>query len=708
MAGLGLSIPAPRPVNIGGVLNMQSVGQVMAQRASENKSAAAQQAQQPAVTGLAGYVQKCWDLAKRAKLPVEQKMLRALRARRGEYEADKLARIREQGGSEIYMMLFSTKARQAGALLRDVLMGAGTEKPWTLHPSAIPDIDPQVKMQIMQDVFAQVQQAEMSGIPMQVSDIRQMLRDARDAARMQMEEEARWKAENMERKMFDQQQEGGFLDAIDQFIDDLTMYPTAFLKGPVLRRKTRMTWINDRASGFQLQVTDEIIPEWERVDPFMMYPAPWSRGVDDAWLIERHQLSPVSLERLIGIEGYSEDAIRSVLDEFGQNGLRNWLAIDTARPQAEGRENVQPLMASDLIDAIQFWGPVSGKMLIDNGVDPATIDDPSKHYEAEIWLIGRYVIKAALNRDPANRRNYFATGYERVPGVFWHNSLFMLIEDICDMCNGVARALANNVGIASGPQVAVNVSRLPAGYDISQLYPWKVHQFTSDEMGSTAPAIDFFQPQSNAQELMSIYTTFSLQADEVSGIPRYMTGTEGTPGAGRTASGLSMMIGNASKTIKNVLSNIDVHVLDKLLDRQYLFNMRYSNDPDLKGDVNIVARGALSLTTKEAAQVRINELLQSTANPIDMQIIGLPGRAALLREATKNLDMNVDKVIPSESVVKARAAQAAIQQAQMAQMEQAQGNPSSGGSPAKPGGHGQQLMNHAPVTDHFSPQPVAQ
>lgn len=682
-----------RPMSLGGMVTVASARHVLAQRAQEDRATAQAQATAPVMLGLAAHIHKNWELAKRAKLDVEQKMLKAVRAKRGEYDPEVLARIRRQGGSEIYMMLFSTKARQAKALLSDVLIGSGTEKPWTIRPTELPELDPAQAEAILKDVYDKVLQAEQLLQPLDDQTVRQLVRDAKCMAEHQLEAEARARCHAMEEKMEDQQDEGRFLQALDQFLDDLTTFKTAFLKGPVVRRRTRYRWLPSSSGQFELQTTEVLVPEWERVDPFHMYPAPWSTGVDDAWLFERHKMTRGSLEALRGVEGYSVEAINSVLGQFGTSGLHEWLMIDTQKPLAEGRLGVVPAFSADTIDALQFWGPVSGQMLLDWGMDPSRIADPSREYEAEVWQIGPYILKAALNTDPAKRRPYAATGYERVPGAFWHNSLFDLVEDNCAMCNAAARALANNMGIASGPQVWVNVDRMPVGADITQLYPWKIHQTTSDPMGSTAPPLGFFQPNSNASELMAVFERFSILADEVSGIPRYMTGTEGTPGAGRTASGLSMMINNASKTLKGVLANIDIHVLTELLERQYYYNMRYVDDPDLKGDVSVVARGALSMATKEAAQVRRNEFLAMTANPVDMQIVGLEGRAQVLREVVKGLDMDTDKVVPSESMVRVKAAVAARAQ----QMQQLQ-------APPQPGG-GQQLMDGAPVTDTF--QPVA-
>jgi hypothetical protein len=505
-------------------------------------------------------------------------------------------------------------------------------------------------------------------------------------------EQARQQAADAEKQLEDVLVEGNYLEAVDEFLDDLTTFKTAFLKGPVISKEPRLTW-QMQPDGRSKAVVEEVMAlKYERVDPFMMYPAPWAKTVEDAFLIQRHRLSRGALSALIGVSGYNDDAIRAVLDKHGTGGLREWLAIDTQKQFAENRVAMNALGGDDLIDALQYWGSVSGKMLREWGMKGIT--DDAKEYPVECWLIGEYVIKAVINPDPLARRPYYADGYSRIPGAFWHNCLYDLIKDCQSMCNAAARALANNLGISSGPQVGINIDRVAPGEDVSELFPWKIWQFTQDPMGSTAQPISFFQPQSNAAELMGVYDKFSLMADEYSGIPRYMTGTEGTPGAGRTASGLSMMVGNASKVIKSLVSSLDIHVTNKVLRRLFDWKMQYDPEFDFRGDLQIVARGALSLQVKEAANQARMQFLQMTSNPVDMQIMGVEGRAALLRESAKNLNMNPDAVIPSLSTLRLKM----LQEAQMAQAQPPQGDagPESG----------QVLADGTPVTDHFSPQPA--
>lgn len=665
-------------------------------RAAQARAEAANTA--PVILSLAAQIRKHWSAAKDAKQDIERDMLAAVRARRGEYPPDVLSELKSQGSSQIYMMLFATKARQAKALLSDVLLGSGNDKPWTIRPTPKPSLPEDLTAQLLAEASEIVYQAQESGMPMSNEDIRQLLRDAKMRATEAVFSEARERCLRAEVQLEDMLAEGGFMDALDGFLDDLTTFKTAFIKGPVVRRKGVLKWEPQADGTSEPVAAEENKPHWERVDPFNIYPAPWSRNVNDGYLIERHRLSPSALSDLIGVDGYSDDAIRQVLDAYATGGLHEWLSVDMERAHAEGRDT-SSTHNSDLIDALQYWGEVPGKLLREWGMSEQEVPDEAKVYSVEAWLVGNWVIKAIINTDPLARRPYYGDSFERVPGAFWGTSLYDTVRDCEDMCNATARALANNMGISSGPQVWVNNDRLPNGQDITTMFPWKIWQTLSDPMGGSTPPMGFFQPSSNAAELMGVFEKFSALADEVSGIPRYMTGDGVAGGAGRTASGMSMMIGNAGKTVKKSLASIDMNVIAPAIRGAYEFVMRYVPDADIKGDLQIVARGAMSLVTKDTAQVRRNEFLQATANPIDMQIIGLDGRAALLREAAKTLDMNTEDIIPAASTVKLRAAQAQMQ----AQMQAAQGVPPEQAQQGQPP-QKRQLMNGAPATDNFQPQ----
>lgn len=666
----------------------------------EERAAADKVQNQPIMGDLAAYVRKCWDQARQAKqMTVEPRMLQNMRARRREYDPDKLAAIREMGGAEVYAGITSVKCRAAASWVRDALIATGTERPWTLRPTPLPSLPPNINDQIVAAMAGNLKQMLLGGQQISQDQVIEMMSSAKDQAEEEIRQSARDSADRMADKMEDQLLEGGFLQALDAFIDDITTFPTAILKGPIVRRKKTLQWAPDPKSpgNFTPKVTDTLKLEWERISPFDIYPSPAAVTVHDGYLLEKHKLSREDLTDLIGVDGYDDASIRCVLDQYGTGGLREWLTNEVSIASAEGKATTQIAQNVDgLIDALQFWGNVQGKTLVEWGLDEKEVPDVTKEYHVECWLIGNYVIKAVLNYDPMGRKPYYKASYEDVPGSWWGHAVADLVRDSQIVSNAAARAIVNNMGIASGPQVTVNVDRLAPGEDITQLTPWRIWQVTSDPTGGGAAPMSFFQPDSRIQELMAVFTQFSNMADEYSGIPKYMAG-DNAGGAGRTASGLSMLMSNAGKAIKQVVSNIDMGVLTPMLEVLYDHNMQFATDPALKGDVQIVARGAESLVAKEAAALRRNEFLAATANPIDMQIVGVEGRAAILREAAKNLDMDVDKVVPPLDVLRTRLAQAQMQQMAMPG--------ANGGSPPAPQGmgSGQTLQDGAPTTDNFSP-----
>ena len=482
----------------------------------------------------------------------------------------------------------------------------------------------------------------------------------RDAAMRQMKEEAEKRIDRMQDKMEDQLIQGGWSKAFNEFLDDIVTFPFAVLKGPVKRKRKKLSYVDGA-----LVPVEEIRNEWERVDPFNLYWAPWASDIQDGFVIERHKLTRASLEALIGVEGYSEASIRTVLSDFETGGLKEWLWTDMSQAEAEGKDTTETLHTTDLVDAIQLWDTVQGKDLLDWGMSEEEIPDPHLSYPCEVWLIGGTVIKAVLNYDPLGRKPYYVTSYEVLPGSIAGKGVTDLCRDSQKMVNAAGRALANNMGISSGPQIGVNISRLPPGEDITQMHPWKIWQFQQADFADATPPITFFQPQSNSAELMQVFERFASRADEDTMIPRYMTG-EHVAGAGRTSSGLSMLISNAGKGIKQVISNIDQNIIVPIIERLYQDNLRYNTDPDLVGDLYVVARGANSLVVKESEAVRRNEFLQLVLNsPVAQQIVGMDGAAELLRDAAKNLSGNVDRIVPDrEQVSLIQKQQQMIQQLQ--------------------------------------------
>jgi hypothetical protein len=628
-----------------GLITFTSNAQLDAIDAAEAAArAAAERQAQPYITGLAAYVRRCWESARDAKLPIEQKMLRALRQRTGEYEPDKAEQIKAAGGSSIFMMLTETKCRGAESWLRDILLDEGAV-PFSLKPTMVPDMPPDYVSQVEEGISQKVIQLIESGIPIDRTVMAKMREQAEDDVREAVQKEAADRADRMKKFMDDQFAEGGMIDAFDAFISDLSTYPLAILKAPVVRRSRQLDWTRGPDGQFVPEVQEKLAPTYSRVDPFRFYVEPGITRLKDGYSVEHHSLSEADLSDMIGVPGYDDEAIRAVLETGGNN---EWMwSAEYTKARLENKFNIWR-NDSNSYDALEFWGRVSGRNLRDWGLTEEDVPDTAKMYDANVWLIGSYVIKATLNYDPLGDKPYRCTSFVKRPGSFWGSGIPELIEDVQAMCNAAARALSNNMGIASGPQVEVSVDRIAPGEKITTLHPWKIWQTLSDPLGSGRPALNFVQPDDRSGPLLAVYQQFARMADEQSGVPAYVYGDGQVGGAGRTASGLSMLMGSAGKGIRQVIMHIDFEVIGPTVTAQYNWNMQYVDRADLKGDCEVIPRGAVTLANRDQLNVRRVEFLQATANPLDAEILGITGRASILREVAKGLSMPVDDLIPSD------------------------------------------------------------
>ena len=667
----------------GGMLRVVSGGAL--DKWERDREQAMVAAAQPAPAhDLAHYIRTQWEVmrrhrntAQRGGASLNERLLKAQRMFEGEYDPGQLMEIRKFGGSEVYSRLVATKCRGATALLRDVYLGS--ERPWDIQAAADPDVPPEVRANILSLVSSEAQTLQMAGQPV-LQDQMQMrlvslMHSAKQAAKRRAQQQATAVADKIEEILG----QGDFYSALTQFLTDLPLFQFAVLKGPIVRMVPTLTW-----EGGKPTMRTKPRMFWSRVSPFDFYWSPGADNIADADIIERKRLTRNDLNDLIGVPGYDEKAIRAVLEEYASGGLREWMdATDVEQALNEGRENPD-MNSSKMIDCIEFHGSVQGRVLLEEGVKAKLIPDPDRDYQVQSWVIGRHTIKTQLNPSPRQRHPYYLTSFEKVPGTVHGHGLPDLIEDLQGVANAALRSAVNNMAIASGPQVVINTDVISPTENADELYPWKRWHYQSDPMANQREPVTFFQPASNAQELMGIYQAVSNIADENSAIPRYITGSERTGGAGRTASGLSMLMGNAQKVMQTVASNVDGDVMEPLLENLYDLLMLTDTSGLLTGQEQIRVRGVNVAVQQETERQKQLQFLQITANPIDAPIVGEVGRARVLRAVAAGLGLP-DDVVPDDATLQAKADAAQRQQAAQSALAGALGGAPPGAPPSGEG-----------------------
>ena len=575
------------------------------------------------------------------------RLLRAQRMFEGKYDPDKLVEIKKFGGSEVYSRLVAVKCRGATSLLRDVYLGA--ERPWTIDSQPDPPVPPEVKAAILQLLTVELATQEQAGQAVMPDQAHMRLIGLMHAAQQAARRNAMVQADAASDKIEDILEAGNFYGAFAEFLTDLPLFPFAVLKGPVVKMVPALSWVNGRPMMRNLPRMF-----WERISPFDFYFSPGVADIEHAEIIERKRLTRTDLNDLLNLPGYDQTAVRLALQDY-ENGLRDWLDYpDTEQALNEARENPY-FNQSHVIDAIEYHGNIQGRMLLQNGADPQAVPDLDRDYTVQTWVVGQHVLKTQINPSPRQRVPYYVTSFEKVPGTIFGHGLPDILEDMQEIANASLRALVNNMAIASGPQVVVNTEVLHPTTNEDDLYPWKRWKVTSDPMGNNRDPVTFFQPQSNSNELLMVYSAISGLADDISAIPRYVTGESLKGGAGRTSSGLAMLMNNSSKVLQTVASNVDGDVLKPALHGIYDMIMLTDTSGMLTGDEQIRVNGVTVAIQKETERQKQLQALQITANPIDMDIMGEDGRAKLLRAVLSGKNLGLpDDIIPDDNTIAQR------------------------------------------------------
>ncbi len=637
------------------ILNVDELAQLELQRRKEQQDyeEAASMDSEANKPDLVAHVWRQWSEAKRAKEPIEQDMIVALRQRKGEYDPQKLAEIRAVKQPEIFLNITDTKCRNGIAWVKDIMIQPG-QRIFAVDPTPLPELPEHIKAQIQGSVLSQyldaaVSMAQSTGMPLTTEMLREIVVQKSGEIEQRVHEsivrKAKLMADDLTDRIDDDFTQGGFYKALEAAIDDIVVLKAGILKGPIFRRdKVRKVKLGN--TGILVPYIEEkIVPQYDRRSPFSIYPSPKSTGVNDGYLFDVILLQPRQLHGLIGAPGFNEKEIRAVLQEFEGRQLKNdWLSLsmDAKEGIGEEGETADSSSPAEKIYCLELWDEIPGSLLQEWGMDAGEVPDGEECYSSCIWMIGDHIIKAMLNGDLLSRKPFHKASLEEINDAFWGTGLCEIIAPEQQVCNAAARAILSNIGFGSGPMVDLNIDRLEPGAS-RDIWPLRVFPTTDEQMGTNAArAVNFYQPQMVTAQLIQVMEAFSRKADEHSGVPAYAHGDSAVGGAGSTSSGLAQLINMAARGIKAVVRNIDFHIIVPCLEQHYDYLLENSNIFGLVGDYKISAKGTAALLAKEQQASRKIEYMNYTGNPIDIQILGLENRRKLLLTLAKDLGIDLD------------------------------------------------------------------
>lgn len=525
-------------------------------------------------------------------------------------------------GNNAYISLTELKTSAAEGIFKDNIIAPGS-LPFLVEPTPLPSLSEDGKKEAVKRL---IQIAIESGRPI---DEDYLIELAKTAKKQLLEQEkiiADEKAKNMNQLIRDQCEEGGYQDAMLDFIQDFVVYPYAVFEGPIVTFKEIDVW-----KGNKFTSSMEQIYTFRRVSPFDLYWTPDSTTTQDGTGVTVVERMPVhTLSQMLEHDSFIREAVELVMSciDTGKLG-RSWLgtsvsklSIATMTRSDEVRQN-SGVMGGSTIEVLRHYGVFNGKHLKDMGVEyidrkaKKNLIEDHKFYECTATVIAGITVQLMVSHTTGQfKRPIHTASYEKrgagIPGV----ALAQKLYDIERFYLSTLRNLVSNASYVSKPISEVDFSRIIKGVDpnlMLNVRPGQAVPTTSMGMNQ-GPAIRFYDIPSHIGEYSNLLQQVMDLADRITQLPAALHGEPVGTGANRTFRGVALLQGNVLKTIQTSTMNIDKYIHRPMGELLYRYNMMYSKDDSVKGDAQVVANGASTMLDKQVQEQKISNALMLVGN----------------------------------------------------------------------------------------------
>ena len=649
------------------------------------------------VSGIIPFVMDRYQRAEDYRNNDEERWLRSYRNYRGLYGSD--VQFTEAEKSRVFIKVTKTKTLAAYGQIVDVLF-AGNKFPISIEPTVLPEgvagdvnFDPKMPEQLKGETsLSSPYGFKGDGKDLPKGATEKTLADRLGPLQDKLGEiegleegvgktptaitfsPAMVAAKSMEKQIMDQLQESGASKQLRSTAFEMALFGTGVMKGPFAVDKEYPNW--DEEGNYS--PVFKTVPSTSHVSVWNFFPDPDAANMDEAqYVIERHKMSRTQLRGLKKRPYFRANVIDEVVASGESYDKKYW---------EDDLSDYAPDHGIDRFEVLEYWGMCDVDMLEENGVDiPKDLKDFDE-LQANIWISNGKLIRMVLNPFKPATIPYMAAPYELNPYSFFGVGLAENMDDTQTLMNGFMRMSVDNAVLSGNLLIEVDETNLVPGQDLS-VYPGKVFR---RQGGAPGQAIFGTKFPNVSNENLQLFDKARQLADESTGFPSFAHGQTGVQGVGRTASGISMLMNAAAGSIKTVIKNVDDYLLKPLGDGMFRFNMQFNFNKEIKGDLEVQARGTESLMANEVRSQRLMSFLQVASNPALAPFAKFP---YIIREIAKSMELDPEKVTNNmdEAAVQAeilKGMQGAMpEQPQQGQPPQA-GQPPVGANPLDPTGAG--------------------
>ena len=605
-----------------------------------------------AFSSLAGTIKAKFQTAENARQFDEKRWLRAYRNYRGIYGNDMA--FTESEKSKVFVKITKTKVMAAYGQIIEVLFSTG-KFPLGVQQTSVPEgIAEYAHVSKSEKPETQVEESPY-GFPGDGNDLQpgQVINEILGGLKREYQEAdfvegsskdgrsepqispAEMSAANMEKVIHDQLESSNAISVMRHSLFEMALLGTGIIKGPFSYDKVQHYWNKDEETGENIyNPKTKLVPKIEAVSCWDFYPDPDAVTIEDAdYVIQRHNYTKSQIRDLANRPYFRSEAIRECLSMGSNYQARGYESSLLDRETTDEFDK-------NRYEILEFWGYLDKELAIQAGldIDEDSLDDLDE-IQVNCWVCNGKILRLVLNPFTPGRIPYLVSPYEINPYQFFGVGIPENMDDSQTIMNGHARMAIDNLALAGNLVFDIDETMLVPGQDM-KVHPGKIFRRQSGMPGQSIHGLKF--PNTSNENLM-MFDRFRQLADESTGIPSYSHGTTGVQSTTRTAAGMSMLMGAAALNVKTVVKNIDDYLLRPLGEAMFAWNMQFNEDsPEIRGDVEVKARGTSSLMQKEVRSQRLMTFLQAASN---QNLAPFVRWHTVLSEIAKALDIEPEKLI---------------------------------------------------------------
>jgi hypothetical protein len=220
-----------------------------------------------------------------------------------------------------------------------------------------------------------------------------------------------------------------------------------------------------------------------------------------------------------------------------------------------------------------------------------------------------------------------------------------LMRDPAAALNALWRMLMDNSALSSGPQIVIDKTRVEPEDGHWKLTARKVWKKSGQDVTQNERPFEVFNIPNNQAELVNNIELALKFIDEVTSLPLIAQGEQGEH-VTQTANGMSMLMNSANVIFRRVVKNWDDDLTTPCIRRLFDWNMQFNPKGEIKGDMQIEARGTSVLLVRE---IQSQNLMAITMQWSSHPVLGPALKAYdAMRMTLQSLSINPDDVLVDE------------------------------------------------------------